>query len=212
MLFTARQLRTAIRSPRAAIKLVASDRRQRLAAGQPRSPQRPTFEAALRRHTDSGRADGAMLAEYDLRWARAKRRETAAAAFETGRRMAARFVSLDGSAPDPVRVLEAPADRPVLGHSLRLGHDLLYKTPEGLILRQLLTDGEITRSDHLRLYALACLLHFEAPGGREPARVDVWQLRFRKEFSWPRWLLLRQTAALGERLDEVARAFTENVA
>jgi len=212
MLFTARVLRIAIRSPAAAVKHLAAERRYPVSQDTPRSPQRPIFDAALRTHFRAGRGPGALLDDFDRRWSKAKRRDSASATLNNGRRMAERFLALDAKAGDPLRALDPVTEQTVLGHQLRLPHDLVYEAPEGLILRQLLTDHDIRRDEHLRLYALACLAHFEAGSGLLLASVDVWQLRVRKQCSWPRFLLLRQSAVLGERLDSVAQAFNEDAA
>ena len=212
MQFTARTLRVAVRSPAAAIKLLQEQFRHPVAGDTPRSPQRPMFDAALRVHFRAGREVGAMVAEFDCRWSKAKRRESAAATFANGRRMVEQFVVLDAGSPDPLRVLEPPRTEQILGHDLRLTHDLVYGALEGLVLRQLLTDSDMWRVEHLRLYALACLLHFEASSVAPLARVEIWQLRMRKTLSWPRFLLLRQGPLLAERLDTVARAFEADAA
>jgi hypothetical protein len=212
MLFSARTLRVAIRSPTAAVKHLAMERHHPVSEDTPRNPQRPMLEAALRAYFRSGRAPGALLEDFDRRWSKAKRRDTAHVTFSNGRRMAEWFLALDAKATDPLRALDHVSEQMVLGHRLLLSHDLLSQAPEGLILRQLLTDEDIRRDEHLRLYAVACLLHFEAGSPLPLARVDVWQLRARKQFTWPRFLLLRQAAVLGGRLDSVAQAFNQDAA
>jgi hypothetical protein len=209
--FTARQVRLGIRNPGTAAREIS----RQLGAGPDesirRSPQRPTFEAALRRYFAAGRNPAVLLADYDRRWERAKRRESAASAFREGRRMAAYFAEQDQMGSAPLRALDPATRRDIGGHALRMGHDLVYRSDEGLVLRQLLTDSDVTRIEHLRLYATACLLHFEA-SGKELARLEIWQLRFRGVMGWPRWLLTRQVPALRNRLDEVARRLTEDAA
>jgi hypothetical protein len=208
--FTARHLKLAIRNPAAAARSISAEA---VAAGSPirRSPQRPTFEAAVRRYFAAGRDASVLLADYDRRWARAERRESADSAFRTGRQMAERFATLDHLSPAPEQTSVPSVSRPILGHNIRLGHDVVLRSAEGLVLRQLLTDSDITRSEHLRLYAVASLLHFEVEGA-ELARVEIWQLRFHKEFGWPRWALIRQAPVLRERCDEVARHLAQDAA
>jgi hypothetical protein len=169
------------------------------------------FEASLRAHLNGGRNPGAMLADYDKRWSKAERRETAYSAFAAGRLMAERFLALDARSAAPLMSLQKPGERVVLNHLVRLNHDLVYGTESGLVLRQLLTDSDLRRSEHLRLYAVASLLHFEAAGA-PLAAVEVWQLRFRKQFTWPRFLLLRLQSSLALQLDLVARAFEQDAA
>jgi hypothetical protein len=178
----------------------------------PRSPQRLTFLAALRGHFLANRRPGAMLAEFDKRRDRAERQESAAAQYAMGRRMVERFADRDRRSGSPVDMLVPATEQAVLGHVVRLGYDVIYGAPEGLILRQLLTDADIRRPEHLRLFATASLLHVEASLGREVAAVEIWQLRFHRYFHWPRWMLLRQMQALGVKLDEVARGLGQDAA
>lgn len=125
----------------------------------PRSPQRLWIEASLRRYFDGGRDPNRLLADYLDRTARAKRRETAASEIANGRRMLERFAELDRSQPDPTRVLLKPISVPVCGHGVTMGIDVAYQTLEGWVLRQVLTDDEIRRTEHVRLYAAATALH-----------------------------------------------------
>lgn len=211
MEFTARHLKIGIRNPATAARMIGAEVVAAPDAPIRRSPQRPTIEAALRRYFAAGRDVAVLLADYDRRWARAERRESAASAFRAGRLMAERFAMLDRASGVPEMAFVPALTRPMLGHHVRLGYDLVYRSDEGLILRQLLTDGDITRPEHLKLYAVASLLHFEA-GGAELAGVEIWQLRFHKEFGWPRWLLARQAPTLRERCDEVARRLAQHAA
>lgn len=95
-----------------------------------------------------------------------------------------------------------------------MGADLAYETDMGWIIRQLLTDDEIRRIDHLRMYAAATALHFEASSGQERvARVELWMLRYDGRIAgWPRTLLDRNTPALGRRMDEMAIGASGQVA
>lgn len=99
----------------------------------------------------------------------------------------------------------------MLAHETGLGYDVMCGDAGGVVIRQLLTDSDIRRDAHLRLYAAACLLHYEAGGGHVE-RVDVWRLPFGKEFSWPRWVLVRLAPALRVRMDEIAQALSEEAA
>jgi hypothetical protein len=65
-----------------------------------------------------------------------------------------------------------------------MGIDVAYQTPEGWVLRQLLTDDEIRRVEHLRLYAAATALHLKGVWTAAKSRAsrcgpcvltDVWR-------------------------------------
>jgi hypothetical protein len=172
----------------------------------PRSPQRPCMNAALKRYFSKGRDPAVLLGDYDERVARSKRRLTAASEFANGRAMLARFAALDRSQTDPTRVLIGPMRATVLSHGITMSADLAYQTPEGWIIRQLLTDDEIRRIEHLRMFATATALHFEArPDGGPVDRVELWLLRFDGRVAgWPRSLLQRVTPILERRMDEMA--------
>jgi hypothetical protein len=203
---TARQLRTGIRSPAALGRQLRLERLVPIPVDTPRSPQRLWIEASLRRYFDGGRDPDRLLADYSDRTARSKRRDTAASEIANGRRMLERFVELDRSQPDPTRVLLKPIRAPVCGHWVTMGVDVAYQTLEGWVLRQLLTDDEIRRTEHVRWYAAATALHFEGhPDGGDVARVEVWMLRLeRGVVGWPGSLLGRLTSSLATRMDEIA--------
>lgn len=95
------------------------------------------------------------MADYAERTGRAKRRETAASEINNGKKMLERFARLDADEPAPSRFQLRPMPAEVLGTMVSMGADLVYQTPEGHVVRQLITDSEITRPEHLRLYATA---------------------------------------------------------
>lgn len=105
MNFSARELRVAIRSKDAAVKLIATTRALVVKDDIRRSPQRPIFEAALRTYFRAGRVGRRLLEEYDRRWAKA------ATAFAAVRRMAERFAGLDKSQPARTVTLIPPTVR-----------------------------------------------------------------------------------------------------
>jgi hypothetical protein len=180
----------------------------------PRSPQRPWIEASLRRYFDAGRDRDRLFADYADRTDRSKRRDSAASEIANGRMMLGRFAELDRSQADPTRVLLEPARVAVLGHRIKMGIDVAYQTPEGWVIRHVLTDDEIRRTEHVRLYATATALHFEGrPDGGDVARVEVWMLRFERGVAgWPRFLLDRLTSSLATRMDEIAAGASGQVA
>jgi hypothetical protein len=206
MELSGRQLRTGIRSPAVLARQVRAELSAPIPEDTPRSPQRPCMNAALKRYFSKGRELTELLGDYDERVARSKRRLTAASEFANGRAMLERFAGLDRTQADPTRVLMAPARAPVLGHGVTMGADLAYQTPDGWIVRQLLTDDEIRRIEHLRMFATATALHFEArPDGGQVDRVELWMLRFDGRVAgWPRSLLQRVTPILERRMDEMA--------
>lgn len=203
---TARQLRTGIRSPAALARQLRLERLTPIPEDTPRSPQRPWIEASLRCYFDAGRDRDRLLADYADRTKRSKRRDSAASEIANGRMMLERFAELDRSQADPTRVFLKPTRATVMGHGVTMGIDVAYQTPEGWVLRHILTDDEIRRTEHVRLYAAATALHFEGrPDGGDVARVEVWMLRVERGVAgWPRALLGRLTSSLATRLDEIA--------
>lgn len=172
------------------------------------------MDASIGRYFKKDRTVEVLLADYDDRTSRSKRRETAASEITNGREMLGRFAALDRLQPDPNRVQMRPTRVEVLGHGLIMGVDLAYETSAGWILRHLITDDEIRRPEHLRLYATAAALHFEgrSEGGRA-VRVEVWLLRYDGGVDgWPRSLLERSIPALATRLAEIARGASGQVA
>lgn len=203
---TARQLRTGIRSPAALGRQLRLERQAPIPEDTPRSPQRPWIEASLRCYFDAGRDRDRLFGDYTDRTNRSKRRDSAASEIANGRMMLGRFADLDRSQADPTRVFLKPTRVTVMGHGITLGIDVAYQTPEGWVIRHILTDDEIRRIEHVRLYATATALHFEGrPDGGDVARVEVWMLRFERGVAgWPRSLLGRLTSSLATRMDEIA--------
>ena len=121
--------------------------------------------------------------------------------------MLERFAKLDADEPAPSRYQVRPVPVAVLGTLITMGADLVYETPEGHVIRQLITDSEITRPEHLRLYATAVALHFEGrPGGGPVSRIDLWLLRYDdRTVRWPRSILEATIPRLAVRLEEIAR-------
>lgn len=204
----ARQLRTGIRSPAA---LARERLRQQIAPtppDTPRSAQRKWIDAAVRRYLANGRDVAVLLGFYDERTGKSKRRETAATEIANGRRMLARFAEWDVKQPAPDDAQLPQRAATVLGHSITMGIDLVYKRASGSRLLLLITDREIRRIEHLRLYATAAALHYEARAdGGAVDRVDIWVLAYKPTYAgWPRALLGRSVVALERKLDEIARA------
>jgi hypothetical protein len=207
------QLCVGIRSPAVLARLLGGEIRSPTPPDTPRSPQRPWFIGSVSRYFQKGRDPALAIAELEGRANRSKRREQIASQIIMARAMLDRFLTLDIGEPDPVRYFPAPMAADILGWHVRLGHDLVYDTPQGPRLRQLLTDAAIRRGEHLRLFAVASLLHFEATN--PPLRlttVEVLQLRVNKRMLWPRSLLLRLVPELRGRLDQVAAALADDAA
>jgi hypothetical protein len=207
MELSGRQLRTGIRSPAALARQLRAEWIAPIDPDTPRSPQRPWIDASIRRYEQGGRKPAVLMADYAERTGRAKRRETAASEINNGKKMLERFARLDADEPAPSRVQLRPAPADVLGTVISMGADLVYETTEGHVIRQLITDSEITRPEHLRLYATAVALHFEArPGGGSVSRIDLWLLRYDdRTVTWPRSILEATVPRLAVRLEEIAR-------
>lgn len=207
MELSARQLRTGIRSPGVLARQLRAEWLAPIDPDTPRSPQRPWIDASIRRYEEGGRKPAVLMADYAERTGRAKRRDTAASQVANGKRMLERFAKLDAEEPAPSRYLVRPAPANVLGTVISMGADLVYETEEGCVIRQLITDAEITRTQHLRLFATAVALHYEArPGGCSVSRVELWLLRYeRRTLTWSRSVLEATVSRLATRLDEIAR-------
>jgi hypothetical protein len=207
MELSARQLRIDIRSPAVLARQLRAEWIAPIDPDTPRSPQRPWIDASIRRYEDGGRKPAVLMADYAERTGRAKRRDTAASEISNGRRMLERFAKLDADEPAPSRYQVRPVPVAVLGTLITMGADLVYETPEGHVIRQLITDSEITRPEHLRLYATAVALHFEGrPGGGPVSRIDLWLLRYDdRTVRWPRSILEATIPRLAVRLEEIAR-------
>lgn len=169
--------------------------------------------AAVGSYFRDGRDPSRAKSELEMRTDKAKRREQLASQIINTRAMLDLFLAWDRGEPDPTRFRATPVLATVLGWNMRIGHDLVYETAEGLRLRQLLTDDAIRRGEHLRLFAVASLLHFEAGSpDLRLATVEVWHLRANRRMLWPRQLLLRLVPDLRTRLDQVAAALADNAA
>jgi hypothetical protein len=160
----------------------------------------------MRRYFAADRDPVRLLADYLERTSRSMRHETAASEIANGRRMLERFLELERPLREPTLVLGRPQPVMVLGHWLTMGFDLAYRTPEGWDLRHILSDDEIRRAEHLRLYAAAAATHFEGRSDGGPvARVEIWALRLQPGVAgWPRSLLAGMTPDLERRLAEMA--------
>ncbi len=207
MMLSARQLRTGIRSPTALARQLRAGWITPLDPDTPRSPQRPWIDASIKRYEQGGRRPDTLMADYAERTARAKRRVTAASEIANGKKMLERFARLDAEAPAPSRFQLRPTPVDVLGTVISMGADLVYETSDGHVIRQLITDSEIIRPEHLRLYATAVALHFEGrPGGGPVSRVDLWLLRYEERtMAWMRSDLDAVLPRLAARLEEIAR-------
>jgi hypothetical protein len=207
MELSARQLRTGIRSPAVLARQLRAEWVAPIDPDTPRSPQRPWIDASIRRYEQGGRQLAVLMADYAERTGRAKRRETAASEINNGKKMLERFARLDADEPAPSRFQLRPMPADVLGMVVSMGADLVYQTPEGHVVRQLITDSEITRPGHLRLYATAVALHFEErPGGGAVSRVEFWLLRYEdRSVTWTRSSLEASVSRLAVRLEEIAR-------
>lgn len=211
---TARQLRTGIRSPGALARQLRLERLAPIDPDTPRSPQRPWIDASIRRYVGSGRDPRVLLDDYDSRTSRAKRRDTAASEIANGRLMLARFATLDQDEPMPTLVGVRPMPVEVLGTTISMGVDLAYRSEDGWHLRHLITDREITRPEHLLLYATASALQFEGrlDGGRVTG-VDVWMLRYDdRRLMWDRPSLADAVGRLAVRLEEINKGATGQAA
>jgi hypothetical protein len=207
MELSARQLRTGIRSPATLARQLRAEWIAPIDPDTPRSPQRPWMDASIRRYQGGGRQAAVLLGDYAERTGRAKRRETAASEIKNGKTMLERFARLDADEPAPSRFQLRPVPVDVLGTLVSMGGDLVYETAEGYVIRQLITDSEITRPEHLQLYATAAALHFEArPGGGPVSRVDLWLLRYEdRTATWSRSSVEATVPRLAIRLEEIAR-------
>lgn len=207
MVLSARQLRTGIRSPAALARQLRAEWIKPIDPDTPRSPQRPWIDASIKRYEEGGRKPGVLLADFVERTGRAKRRDTAASEIGNGKKMLERFARLDAAEPAPSRFQLRPTPGDVLGTVISMGADLVYETPEGHVIRQLITDSEITRPEHLKLYATAVALHFEGrPGGGPVSRVDLWLLRYDdRTVTWTRSALEATVPRLEVRLAAIAR-------
>jgi hypothetical protein len=176
----------------------------------PRSAQRKWIDAAIRRYIKKARDVGVLIGYYDDRTGRSKRKETATTEIANGRRMLERFAELERDQAPPSRIQLASVPVNVIGHRLTMGVDLVYDREGGARMVILMTDREIRRTEHLRLYASAAALHYEGrPDGGPVDRVDIWvltsaQVPGRGVIGWQRSILERQIPALTTRLDEIA--------
>lgn len=211
---SARQVRTGIRSSSALLRELRLQAIAPIPPDTPRSPQRPGLEASLRRYFDSGRDAAVLLADFQKRTQGWKRRDAAASEIANALRMLERFAVLDRRWPNPTRVLMKPVKADVLGHVLSMGADLLYELPEGWMVRQILTDLEIRRTEHMRMTGAASAIHFEGRVyGGPVSRVEICHLRFDdRVVGWPRSLLERTSATLATRLDEIAAGVSNQAA
>lgn len=206
MELNARQLRIGIRSPAALARLLRSEIMFPVEADTPRNPQRQWIDASIRRYMRQGRKVEVLLDHYDDRTSRSERLPTAATEIANGRAMLKRFAELDLAEPTPDRVQMPKTRVDVLGVGITLGTDLVYETPNGWLLRLLITDHELVRPEHLHLLAVAAALHFEGrPDGGLVGAVDVWPLRPRRRtLGWARSSLASAVPRLARRLDEIA--------
>jgi hypothetical protein len=169
MELNARQLRIGIRSPAALARLLRSEAVFPVEADTPRNPQRQWIDASISRYMRQGRRVEVLLDHYDDRTSRSARLHTAATEIANGRAMLKKFAELDLTEPTPDRVQLPKSGVDVLGVWITLGADLAYETPNGWLLRLLITDQEVVRPEHLHLTRRCCGPALRAPARRRPS-------------------------------------------
>jgi hypothetical protein len=167
-------------------------------------------KAAIRRYFRKGRDASFALNAYDVAVAKADRRDKLATQFAKGRDMLELFLEWDATQPAPASYPLSTQAANLLGWSVRLSHDVIDMTPGGPQLRVVVTETGVTRSEDIRLLAVAALMHYESVNPIPPLRsVAVWHLRAKKRFTWPRDLLLKLKPDLASKLRDVASALGE---
>ena len=199
------QLCVAIRRPRELARVLKAEAKTPTPESTPRSPIRAIFTAVLHGYFKGTRQPANARKDYAERVAKADRREKLAAQFAKGGQMLEVFLMWDSSESRPTQTILARSVAPVCGWQVRLGHDLIYKGADGVVLRQIVTDSGIRQSVDLRLFAVASLAHFETLNPTiKLSAVEVWSVRTQKRFRWPRTLLVGLLPDLATRLAQVA--------
>jgi hypothetical protein len=196
-----------IRRPQQLALLLRKEEEEPTPEDTPRSPVGPLVKAAIRRYFREGRDASSALKGYDSAVAKAKRREKLATQFAKGRAMLELFLEWDAAQPAPASYPFSTQAADVLGWSVRLSHDVIETTPDGIQLRLVVTDTGVTSSEDIRLLAVAALLHYEKVNPTTELRsIAVWHLRAKKRFVWSRGLLLNLRPALASKLTAVTNA------
>lgn len=180
MRFTAGDLRGSIADPTPTIRRL----RDALSpsgtpADTPRSPQRQWIEASLRRYYRRGRNPDILIGDYQARTAGKGSNRGKATEIANGETMLLALLALDEPQPAPRVAMQPRTNQPVVGHTLSMGHDLVYERPDGYLVREIWTDGVVRRPEHRRLMQAASLLHADELFGRGRVQgLEVWHLRF----------------------------------
>jgi hypothetical protein len=179
MRFTAGDVRGSIADPIPTIRRLREAIHSRGApADTPRSPQRQWIEASLRRYYRRGRNPDVLIGDYQARTAGKGSSRGKATEIAHGEGMLLSFLALDEPEPAPRVAMQARTNQPVVGHTLSMGHDLIYERPDGYLVREIWTDGVVRRTEHRRLMQAASLLHADELLGRGRVQgIEVWHLR-----------------------------------
>jgi hypothetical protein len=212
--FTAHQARIAIRSPQALIRQRLAEARLPGEKGRPHDPQRKAIERAIGDYFAGGRDGRKLVDDFLERTSTWKSASSRASSIANAAAMLGRFADLDQDQPAPERWFLPAVPIEMWSHRLILGADLVYREDDGIRVRQLLTDTDMTRTEHLRLFASLTARHVEArPDAERVVRVDAWRLRRNgKVLTYDRAFLVRFEPALATALRTVAAAFGEQAA
>jgi hypothetical protein len=150
------------------------------------NPQRPLFDACVRRYFDEGRSVEAAFSHLKRRIANSKssRRD----ANETAvRAMLTCFFAWDRPEELPDEYFHPKATRANIGsHLVALSPSLRYRLRDGHIVRHIWTEAEfsVTRP-YARLVAAGYLAHTEATLGQGTVRqIEFWHVRARRAVAW----------------------------
>jgi hypothetical protein len=178
--FTAGDLRGSIADPIPTIRRLREALRPGSApTDTPRSPQRQWIEASLRRYYRASRNPDILIGDYQARTDGKGSSRGKATEIANGEGMLLSFLALDEPEPTPRIAMQTRTNQPVVGHTISMGHDLVYERPDGYLVREIWTDGVVRRLDHRRLMQAASLLHADQLLGRGRVQeLEVWHLRF----------------------------------
>lgn len=201
MQFTAAELRHLTRNPKA---YVAVHRRQ--VEGQDGgNPQRPLFEAALRRYFRAHRSHSAARTHLEARVAASESDQRHANAASVGA-MLDRFFELEAGGSEPEEYFPAARPGKVGNHILRLSPSLRYRLGDGYLVRHVWTEQDFSlRRPYTGLVAAAYCAHSEAIIGVGCIRqLDFWHVRTGKVAGWQARSLQLLVPSMEALLDAVA--------
>ena len=117
------------------------------------------------------------------------------------------FLGMDEPEPTPRIAMYPRSDQLVVGHTISMGHDLIYERPDGYLIREVWTDGVVREARQRQLMRAASLLHADQVfGAGRVVALETWHLRLGLIDRMTRDEAISLAPQLKRLLDGIARA------